>query len=250
MNARSGFFTRIFVRGFVKSLIIIALTWGGDSYVRALEPEKYPGEAGLGFDTELAAPAHLCMADWYYGRSRLNALTFKVNAVAAALAVTNASFELEWRRWSVQLPVYYSNLDYFSHRVKFRTIAMRPSLRFWFSPDRVVGHTGFFAGVHFGMAWYNVAMGGIDRIQDHGGHTPALGGGIEAGWRMPLGRSGHWKFELSLGVGAYKARYDRIDNTTGVLKAYRNRTIFCVDNLGVSFGYSLDLKKKGGVVPW
>ena len=205
----------------------------------------------LGFDTELASPAQFSESDWYYGHSRLNALTFKVNAVAAALAVTNASFELEWRRWSVQLPVYYSNLDYFSHRVKFRTFALRPAFRYWFSSDKVVGHTGWFVGVHYGMAWYNVAMGDTDRIQDHGSHTPALGGGVEFGWRMPLGRSGHWKFELSLGAGLYKARYDRIDNnSSGVLKAYRNRTIFCIDNVGVSFGYSLDLKKKGGVVLW
>lgn len=199
----------------------------------------------------MAAPEGLCTADYFYGKSRLNALTFKVNAAAAAMLITNATFELEWKRWSVQLPLYYSNLDYFSHRVKFRTFALQPSLRYWFAPDRVVGHTGFFVGVHYGMAWYNVALGGSDRFQDHKGRTPAIGGGIEGGWRTDIGRSGHWKLELSLGVGAYKARYDRIENKhSGVLKAYRNKTFVGIDHVAVSVGYTLDLKKKGGVVNW
>ena len=177
-------------------------------------------------------------------------MTFKVIAVAAAVAVTNATFELEWRRWSVQLPLYYSNLDYFSHRVKFRTGAIQPGVRYWFAPDRVVGHTGFFAGAHFGIAWYNMSFGGTDRIQDRDGRTPALGGGLEGGWRRTLGRSGHWKLELSLGVGVYSARYDLIDNTTGVLKHTSSKVFVGVDHVGVTFGYSLDLKKKGGVVTW
>ena len=43
--------------------------------------------------------------DIYYGKSRLNAMTFKVNAVAAAALITNAAFELEWKQWSVQLQI-------------------------------------------------------------------------------------------------------------------------------------------------
>ncbi len=231
-----------------KALILWILLGGVIPELHSVEPPA--GETELGIDTETAAPAHLCVSDYFYGKSRLNALTFKVNAVAAAVAVTNAAFELEWRRWSVQLPLYYSNLDYFSHRVKFRTGVIQPGVRYWFAPDRVVGHTGFFAGAHFGIAWYNMSFGGTDRIQDRDGRTPAIGGGLEGGWRRTLGRSGHWKLELSLGVGVYSARYDLIDNTTGVLRHTSSKVFVGVDHVGVTFGYSLDLKKKGGVVTW
>lgn len=179
----------------------------------------------------------------FYGKSRLNALTFKVNTVAAAMLITNATFELEWKRWSVQLPLYYSNIDYFSHRVKFRVGAIQPGIRYWLSPDKVLGHTGFFVGAHVGLAWYNMALGGTDRIQDHDARTPALGGGIEGGWRHTIGPSGRWKIELSVGVGVYRAHYDLINNTTGILKHTRSKAFVGLDHVGVSFGYSLDLKK-------
>ena len=100
--------------------------------------------------------------DIYYGKSRLNAMTFKVNAMAAAALITNATFELEWKQWSVQLPMYYSNLDYFSHRVRFRVAAFQPGIRYWFDRDKVLGHTGFFVGAHVGLAWYNMSLGGSD----------------------------------------------------------------------------------------
>ncbi len=204
------------------------------------------GETELGIDTETAAPAHLCVSDYFYGKSRLNALTFKVNAVAAAFAVTNATFELEWRRWSVQLPLYYSNLDYFSHRVKFRTGAIQPGVRYWFAPDRVVGHTGFFAGAHFGIAWYNMSFGGTDRIQDRDGRTPALGGGLEGGWRRTLvGRSGTGSSSCRL-AWASTAHATTSSTTHGRAAAHIVEVFVGVDHVGVTFGYSLDLKKKGG----
>ena len=182
--------------------------------------------------------------DIYYGKSRLNAMTFKVNAVAAAALITNAAFELEWKQWSVQLPMYYSNLDYFSHRVRFRVAAFQPGIRYWFDRDNVLGHTGFFVGAYVGLAWYNMSLGGSDRIQDHKGRSPALGGGLESGWRRTLGKSGRWKLELSLGVGVYRAYYDHIDNRySGAVKSTVRKAFVGIDHVGVSFGYTIDLKK-------
>lgn len=196
-------------------------------------------------DSMTASRGHPPDPALFYGKSRLNALTFKVNAVGAAMLVTNATFELEFSRWSAQLPVYFSGLDYFSHQTKFRIMALQPGIRYWFRPESDTGHTGWFAGAHLGMAWYNFALSGGDRIQDHNGRTPALGGGIEAGWRTTLGKTGRWKLELAIGAGAYKARYDHIDNSgAGTVKSYRNKTFFGIDHVGVTFGYSLDLKKK------
>ncbi|MDE6612810.1 MAG: DUF3575 domain-containing protein [Muribaculaceae bacterium] len=211
-----------------------------------------PAEAEVAVSKSISVPYDYTKIDpalypeIYYGKSRLNAMTFKVNAVAAAALITNATFELEWKQWSVQLPMYYSNLDYFSHRVRFRIAAFQPGIRYWFGRDTVLGHTGFFAGAHFGLAWYNMSLGGSDRIQDHKARTPALGGGLEGGWRRVLGKSGRWKLELSLGVGVYRAHYDHIDNRhSGAVKSTVKKAFVGIDHVGVSFGYTLDLKKGG-----
>lgn len=164
------------------------------------------------------------------------------------MLIPNLTAEYEWRRWSAQLPIYYSDLNYFSRRVKFHTIALQPGVRYWFnSGDAAHGHTGLFAGVHFGVAWYNASLGGTDRYQDYERRTPAVGGGVEIGWRTAFGSSRRWKFELSIGGGAYSLHYDRFANPAsgrGELIGSRRKTFIGVDNVGVSFGYSFDMTGK------
>ena len=100
----------------------------------------------------------------------------KTNAIGWVMMVANASVEIDLsRRFSINLPFYYSGLDYFTRRAKFRILATQPELRFWFAEKRRV-----FVGAHFGVASYNFALGGKWRIQDHNGTSPALGGGISA----------------------------------------------------------------------
>ena len=114
-----------------------------------------------------------------------------------------------------------------------------PELRFW--PLR---EHRFFAALHFGVASYNLALGGDWRIQDHNGNSPAIGGGVNLGYRIPLGRSGRWNVEFSLGAGVYKAYYDKFRNErNGVRSSTVRKTFIGLDNAAVSFSYMFDLKK-------
>ena len=170
-------------------------------------------------------------------------LVVKTNAVGWAMAISNVAVEIDLsRRLSLNIPVYYSAWNYFSGTTKFRILAAQPELRYWPTRDR-----RFFAGVHFGVASYNLALGGKWRIQDHDGTTPALGGGVSVGYRMPLGRNDRWNVEFSLGAGAYRLHYDKFHNEPGgAYSSTVRKTFFGVDNAAVSFSYTFDLKKKGG----
>ncbi|WP_101572232.1 DUF3575 domain-containing protein [Alistipes sp. cv1] len=170
-------------------------------------------------------------------------LVVKTNAVGWAMAISNVAVEIDLsQRLSLNIPVYYSAWNYFSGTTKFRILAAQPELRYWPTRDR-----RFFAGVHFGVASYNLALGGKWRIQDHDGTTPALGGGVSVGYRMPLGRNDRWNVEFSLGAGAYRLHYDKFHNEPGgAYSSTVRKTFFGVDNAAVSFSYTFDLKKKGG----
>lgn len=173
-------------------------------------------------------------------------LYFKTNALAWAMAISNIAVEIDLHRHiSVTLPIYYSAWEYGTHKVKFRTFALEPEVRFWTRPD----NTGFFGGAHFGYAQYNMAIGGKYRYQDHNGNSPALGGGISLGYRCLLGHSRNWMMEFTLGGGAYHLHYDVFDNSSvpyGQKVDERRKTFFGIDNAGVTFIYVLPLIKKGG----
>lgn len=170
----------------------------------------------------------------------------KTNAVGWAMAIANIAFEIDVvPHMSVTLPLYYSAWEYGTHKVKFRTCAFQPEVRGWLRPDNM----GLFGGVHFGVAQYNMAIGGNRRYQDHDGHTPALGGGLSVGYRCLLGKSGRWMMEFTAGAGAYRLHYDAFDNSSVSLgqKLYERRKTFVgIDNVGVTFIYSLPLRRKGG----
>lgn len=128
----------------------------------------------------------------------------KTNLPAWLLFWSNIGAEIDIApHFSAELSIYYSGLDYFSNRLKFRTFTIMPECRYW--PSR--HNDGFFTGIHFGLAYYNVALFGENRYQDHDGTTPALGGGLTVGWRMPL-HSPRWKIEFSVGAGIYRLDYD------------------------------------------
>lgn len=164
----------------------------------------------------------------------------KTNAVGWAMMMMNAAVEIDIsRHLSINLPIYYSACNYFTNRVKFRMLGTQPELRVWPLRGR-----RFFAGVHFGVASYNLALGGEWRIQDHNGNSPALGGGINVGYRIPLGRNNRWNVEFSLGAGVYKAHYDKFRNeSNGAYDSTVRKTFVGLDNAAVSFSYKFDLKK-------
>lgn len=135
---------------------------------------------------------------------------------------------------SVALPIYYSASNYFSRTCKYRTFTLQPELRYWFNGK----YTSFYAAAHAGLGWYNFTDGKW-RIQDKDGRTPAIGGGISAGYRLPLQKnSPRWFVELGVGAGVYPLHYDRFHNEKdGALESTRKETYFGIDQLSVNLVY-------------
>lgn len=174
-------------------------------------------------------------------------LSVKTNALGLGLAIANAAVEIDLcKHLSFNLPVYYSAWDYFSETIKFRTLAVQPEIRYWFS-EKNLKNDGWFVGAHFGLAYYNIATDGEYRTQDHDGTSPALGGGLAVGYRMPISRNNRWKVEFSIGVGAYSLHHDKFRNYhNGLLVYTEKKTYIGIDQASVSFSYTFDLKRKGG----
>lgn len=174
-------------------------------------------------------------------------LYVKTNALGLGLAIANAAVEIDLcKHWSLNLPVYYSAWDYFTETIKFRTLAVQPEIRYWFSEKNPV-NDGWYLGAHFGLAYYNIATDGEYRTQDHDGTSPALGGGLAVGYRMPISKNNRWKMEFSIGAGAYKLHHDKFRNYhNGLLVNTEKKTYIGIDQASVSFSYTFDLKRKGG----
>lgn len=174
-------------------------------------------------------------------------LYLKTNVVALGLAIANAAVEIDLaKHWSFTFPVFHSAWNYFKPTIKFRTNAVQPELRYWLSE----GNEGFFAGAHIGMAYYNFAFGGDYRYQDYSRETPSVGGGLSAGYRLPVSRNNRWCMEFSFGAGVYSRHYDKFNNTQntkdGLIVETVRKPYWGIDQTAVSFSYSFDLKKKGG----
>ncbi len=173
-------------------------------------------------------------------------LHVKTNALGLMAGITNGAVEVDLiKHLSLNIPVYYSAWNYVIPTVKFRTLYTQPELRFWLNEN----NDGFFFGPHFGVGSYNVAVDGTYRFQDHDGKTPALGGGLGLGYRMPLSKKNpRWKVEFTLGAGAYSLKYDRFFNnddvTQGPYLDTISKTYWGIDGASVSFMYMFDLKKK------
>ena len=166
-------------------------------------------------------------------------LYLKTNTVGLGMLVANAAIEIDLSpRWSFALPVYYSAWNYTSHTLKFRTFTVQPEIRYWLADN-----DGWYIGAHLGMSYYNLAWDGDYRIQDHNRATPALGGGLGVGYRMPISK--RWKMEFALGGGVYDLHYDKFHNQhNGLLVKSVKKTFIGIDQVDVSFSYMFDLKKK------
>ncbi len=178
-------------------------------------------------------------------------LHLKTNALGWALLITNLAAEVDLaEHWSFTLPIYFSGWDYFTSTIKFRTFAIQPEFRYWFSEENHC-NDGWFVGAHFGLAYYDLAIDGDYRYQDHNRHSPAIGGGVSGGYRMPISKNKRWRVEFTLGAGAYSLHYDKFYNTPRtkdgkMAESKKEKTYWGIDQAAVTFSYSFDLKKKGG----
>ncbi|MBR6746099.1 MAG: DUF3575 domain-containing protein [Muribaculaceae bacterium] len=194
-------------------------------------------------DTVVAAVPDTIVIDDSWTRK----LHLKTNTLGWALAISNIAAEIDLaEHWSFTLPVYFSALNYFTSTIKFRTFALQPEMRYWLNEE----NEGWFGGAHFGMAYYNLALDGDIRYQDHDGKSPALGGGISIGYRKPITSDNRWHIEFTLGAGVYRLHYDKFYNTpntsAGLMIETVKKTYWGLDNAAVTFTYSFDLNKKGG----
>lgn len=169
----------------------------------------------------------------------------KTNAPAWALLWANASLEVDFApHWSGALPLYGSSFNYFSPRVKYRIVACQPEVRWWPRGENL----GFFVGAHVGFAFYNTTLGGDYRYQDRNGKTPAWGGGLSIGYRVPLTHNHRWGMEITIGCGVYDFKYDIFRNEpNGLYIGTRHDTKWGIDNAALSFYYRFDAgRMKGG----
>lgn len=176
-------------------------------------------------------------------------LHLKTNMLGLGLAIANVAVEVDLaRQWSFTLPVYYSAWDYFKSTTKFRTLAFQPEFRYW--PWAAERNDGFFTGAHFGLAYYNIATNGKYRYQDHLRKTPAIGGGVSVGYRLPIDRCNRWRIEFSVGAGVYSLHYDKFHNTSptkeGLMINSEKKTYLGIDQAAISFSYTFNLNRKGG----
>ena len=165
-------------------------------------------------------------------------LTLKTNALGLSLLLANAAVEVGiTEHLSFHLPLYYSAVNYFTRTIKFRSLATQPELRYY-----IPKANGLFAGAHFSVASFNLAAGGDYRLQDRGGNTPLLGGGVSVGYRMQFRKAPRWGMEFALGAGAYRFDYDRfVNEPNGPYVDTVNKTYIGIDNLSVSITYDFDL---------
>ena len=172
-----------------------------------------------------------------------NRMALKSNALGWGLLVANAGVEFGLSEHvTIHAPLYYSGMDYFSERVKFRVLAVQPELRWNFSRM-----DGFFVGAHTMIAYFNLAAGGDYRIQDRSGDTPMLGGGVSVGYRLHFKDNPRWGVEFVLGAGAYRFCYDRfVNEKNGPYVDTRNRTYMGLDNAAISVFYEFDLGRGDG----
>lgn len=165
-------------------------------------------------------------------------LTVKTNAIGWGFLMTNAAVEIDIiENLSFALPVYYSGWNYIVNTVKFRTFMIQPEIRYY-----IPKVDGLYVGAHFGLGYWNYALGGDWRYQDHNGKTPSIGGGLGIGYATHFKKNPRWGMEFAIGAGAYDAKYDIFYNEDNgpYHKRDQHTTFIGVDNASVSFTYEFD----------
>jgi hypothetical protein len=168
----------------------------------------------------------------------------KTNLVGLALLNANVGVEFDLGNYlSLNLPISYSAINYFTPTIKFRNFSVQPELRVW----PMKNNDGLFVGAHMGFAYYNFAFNGDWRYQDHNGTSPTLGGGLSLGYRLPISQNKNWKLEFAVGAGFYPLHYDVFHNLKnvkeGVLYETRNGNYIGLDNVTIGISYRIPYKK-------
>lgn len=160
----------------------------------------------------------------------------KMNTLTLPALVLSGAVEVQpLPHFSINVPFYFSGLDWFTSQVKFRMLAFQPEFRYWSREDL----TGLFVGAHATVGWYNIAVGGDYRYQDHAGKTPTVGGGISLGYKLALWPN--WGMEFGIGGGVLPLRYDQYYNVANgrLAAADLRKTYWGLDQIFVSVTYRI-----------
>lgn len=170
-------------------------------------------------------------------------MSIKTNMAGLALGVANIGLEFDVaENVSLNFPFCYSGWEPYGETFKFKGLIAQPEVRF-----HIPRTGGLYFGVHAGVAWYNMALGGDYRYQNSGWTKPTVGAGLNLGYRIPLGKKTGWGLEVGVGGGAYYAAHDRFYNEPN--GPYADRDVrgfyYGIDNVSVSFTYSFNMRRGG-----
>lgn len=208
------------------------------------EPEKEPVIESKSEDIDVVSVVESEVEPVVVDCLPVKHLYIKTNVLRWLLTQSNIGIEVDVApHWSVDIKAAYSACNYFSRTLKFRTTDIKPNARYWFGCN----NSGWYVEAHFGLAWYNFAFDGKYRFQDHDRGTPAIGGGIGAGYRMPISNNRKWNIEFGVSAGAYRLHYDKfLNEPNGRKVGEERRTYIGPDDAWVTVSYRFDLNGKGG----
>ena len=188
------------------------------------EPEPMPEPEPEPIPVEVPAPAPPVETRF---------IAAKTNLLWDAATIANIGVEIELgRRWSIDLPVYYSPYNLSSTR-KLRVLATQPELRRWLGTKAGEGH---YVGLHGHLAGFNVAINDHGRYQDP--EHPLWGFGIGYGFALNFGADKHWGLEFNIGAGFANYRYDAYYNRPNgqIYKSGRD-TYWGITRAGITLSY-------------
>ena len=173
---------------------------------------------------------------------RVPLMNIKTNAIEVAALIANLGVEFRLsERISLDVIGHYSPYDYFNRQRKIRILAIQPEVRYWWGEPLVRGH---FIGLHAPVAGFNIQLNDHYRYQDP--NHALWGVGISYGYAMPLGKSGRWGVEFTIGVGYLDIKYNTYEGVcNGKYLSTKRENYFGPTRLGINFSYRIDRTTRG-----
>jgi hypothetical protein len=187
----------------------------------------------------------------YFGQIGDLAFFYDMNALGnrhvggnLRILLVNNNLGVEFRiseRISLDVIGHYSPYDYFNRQRKIRILAIQPEVRYWWGEPLVRGH---FIGLHAPVAGFNIQLNDHYRYQDP--NHALWGVGISYGYAMPLGKSGRWGVEFTIGVGYLDINYNTYEGVcNGKYLSTKRENYFGPTRLGINFSYRIDRTTRG-----
>ena len=173
--------------------------------------------------------------------SQIFMMSVKSNALEVAALIANLGVEFRLSpRLSLDVLGHYSPYNYFNQARKIRLFAIQPEVRYWWGEALVRGH---FVGLHVPVAGFNIQLNDRYRFQDP--NRAMWGVGVSYGYAMPLGDSGKWGVEFTVGVGYMNIKYDVYEGVhNGKYVRSGTNNYFGPTRLGVDFSYRIEAQRK------